>query len=496
MKDDTNGVLKILINEGQKHKYISLRETIPFLDFNPNTQRVRKTNPHHAYYNGKIETELSKILIADKKETFDKKQKVMFSVIADIYIKHLTTIGSIKTYTMIKNHFIRFLAYNGKTEEDIDMALIDNNTIEDFSIYLVNVIKVSGYTRNKYMVNLKTIINYGIKKRLISYTFHPFLDLDLKKEEPNKKNIYLNENEIYRLKKLKYGSYVDEFWLNYNGNSDKPKKLNPKDYTEISDVLYNTQLMGLLQISAQGIRVSDLFLLRPSLFENNYFRFKQKKTGIFVNVYLNEYLIEVLTKIIEYKLLTNYYDELESDDYDLIFEKIIAIKENIKEIRHSKFNGKDTNAKLIEVLQKNNLSDFVEIIETLKIQYANDFFCLSGLNHTDFSNYFDTGKTDKKENGLLSSKTASYNEDLKRIQKHAKISKVLTTHIFRHTFANTALTHNTDLYAISKALGHSSITKTETYLRDFDTDKVEALINNTISKIVDLGNYLNFELKE
>lgn len=492
---DTNGVLKIRINEGKRKRYISLNETIPIKDFNSNDERVRKTNKSYKYYNNLIETELSKVLIKDKKDVFEKKEKILFSSIIEIYIKHLTTVGSVKTYKMISNHFISFLKHS-KIGDDIVMSLIDNNIIEEFSIYLINIQKVSSYTRNKYVVNLQTIINYAIKKRLVSYTFHPFLDLGLKKEEPNKKNIYLNENEIYKLKKIKYGSYVDEFWLNYDGDDDKHKELNSKDFFKINDKLYNTQLMGLLQLSAQGIRVSDLFLLRPILFENNYFRFKQKKTSIFVNVYLNEYLIEVLNKIIEYKLLTNYYEELEIEEYNLILDKIISIKENTKKLISYKFNGKEENSKIIEVLKKNNFLDLTEIIEVLKLKYPIDFFVLSGLDSSDFTNYFKTNKTNEKENNLISSKTTIYNDNLKTIQKDTKITKVLTSHIFRHSFANTALTHNSDLYAISKALGHSSIAKTETYLRDFDTEKVEALINKTISKIIDLGNYLNFELKD
>lgn len=57
-------------------------------------------------------------------------------------------------------------------------------------------------------------------------------------------------------------------------------------------------------------------------------------------------------------------------------------------------------------------------------------------------------------------------------------------HIARHSFANIARQKNANVYDISKALGHSNLKITETYLAKFDTTSQDATMkqvfqNNT-----------------
>lgn len=47
-------------------------------------------------------------------------------------------------------------------------------------------------------------------------------------------------------------------------------------------------------------------------------------------------------------------------------------------------------------------------------------------------------------------------------------------HIARHSFANIARQKNANVYDISKALGHSNLKITETYLSKFDTTSQDA----------------------
>ena len=67
------------------------------------------------------------------------------------------------------------------------------------------------------------------------------------------------------------------------------------------------------------------------------------------------------------------------------------------------------------------------------------------------------------------------NNHLKKWAKAAKIKKNIHFHVGRHTFATLALTYGTDLYTVSKLLGHKSINTTTIYAKVIDKLKDEAV---------------------
>lgn len=79
----------------------------------------------------------------------------------------------------------------------------------------------------------------------------------------------------------------------------------------------------------------------------------------------------------------------------------------------------------------------------------------------------------------ISSRNVQTNNDLKPLAKQAGIYKPeeVTFHVARHSFADVARKRSGDIYAISKALGHASLSVTESYLASFDQDAVDSLTN-------------------
>ena len=59
--------------------------------------------------------------------------------------------------------------------------------------------------------------------------------------------------------------------------------------------------------------------------------------------------------------------------------------------------------------------------------------------------------------------------------KAAGISKHITTHCARHTFATLSLTQGVDLFTVSKLLGHSNVGTTQIYAKIIDQKKIEAV---------------------
>ena len=59
----------------------------------------------------------------------------------------------------------------------------------------------------------------------------------------------------------------------------------------------------------------------------------------------------------------------------------------------------------------------------------------------------------------------TYNRNLKRIAEETGITKRLTSHVGRHTFATWALHEGVPLERVSKMLGHAKITQTQRYAK-------------------------------
>jgi len=90
-----------------------------------------------------------------------------------------------------------------------------------------------------------------------------------------------------------------------------------------------------------------------------------------------------------------------------------------------------------------------------------------------FEQLAERGKADDRVfRGLKYS--AYTNVQLSRWVLSAGITKKITFHCFRHTYATLQLTMGTDIYTVSKLLGHRHLKTTEVYAKVIDKKKIEA----------------------
>ena len=76
----------------------------------------------------------------------------------------------------------------------------------------------------------------------------------------------------------------------------------------------------------------------------------------------------------------------------------------------------------------------------------------------------------------ISARNVVVNRSLKTLAKRAGIEgKNVTFHVARHSFADYARQRSGDVYAVMKALSHTSLQVTQQYLRSFDRDAVDRL---------------------
>jgi integrase len=81
----------------------------------------------------------------------------------------------------------------------------------------------------------------------------------------------------------------------------------------------------------------------------------------------------------------------------------------------------------------------------------------------------------------IGAKTALINKYLKELAKKAGITKKITTHTARHSFADIARQKTDNLYNLSKTLGHSSLKVTEAYLASFDEKAVDDTLDSVFN---------------
>jgi site-specific recombinase XerD len=78
---------------------------------------------------------------------------------------------------------------------------------------------------------------------------------------------------------------------------------------------------------------------------------------------------------------------------------------------------------------------------------------------------------------------------LKRWAAAAGITKNLTFHMSRHSFATMELTLGADLYTTSQLMGHADVESTQIYAKIIDAKKIEAVY--MIDKLFDDGSNSN-----
>ena len=97
--------------------------------------------------------------------------------------------------------------------------------------------------------------------------------------------------------------------------------------------------------------------------------------------------------------------------------------------------------------------------------------------HKNALNIINQQRKDGRTYGKIFLLSANNNTQshIKKWVENAGINKHITWHCARHTFATLNLTYGTDIYTVSKLLGHRDIRTTQVYAKLIDKKKVEAI---------------------
>lgn len=193
-------------------------------------------------------------------------------------------------------------------------------------------------------------------------------------------------------------------------------KLNDEEISRIEalelnekSLLFHIKNVFLFSLYNAGIRIGDLLQLRWDNIQQGRLIYQMGKTSVIKNIKLYPKPLEIL----------KYYETRKEKESDYIFPFIKNEERFSKLITPEDF--RKASPELVNIFLQN-----------------------------------------------LESKITICNKGLKEIANEAKINKVISNHIARHSFSDIARKKGISVYDISKMLGHGSISITQRYLDSLD----------------------------
>jgi integrase len=461
--------------------------------FNEDTQRFRsnKSFPKSEEYNNIIHLFLQKLdsvgndveLLPDHHKSFLK-----------FWLKYIDTTenhGTKIKHEVVFNKLIKYLKTIHKTDniERVDLLFKDITPffIREMRLYLKQIKDPKGLSNNSvnhYLKVIKSIINYAQEDGYYTYLINPFTSITFSHERKEKK--VLNEDELRLLQNT----------IITDSNIDLARK------------------MFLFELFSNGMRISDILILRWNNLEDRRLKYKMFKTdeliSIPINLNMSLILNDMLGKENRYvSILDNYKKEFIEDGKVIeitireVDERLskISIKEDqllpndkIKLKKDSKtsiideyyFNVKNEIAFMnlwkfrVEFLKEIDLVNLGGLMGAINKVKEPTNFIFPILNNNLFKNidsHNDFSKITMVQYKRIKHATIVYNRKLKKVGELCNIETKMSSHVSRHSFTNLLLNmDNVNLYDISQSLGHKNITITQNYIQSgFNNKKIDYL---------------------
>jgi integrase len=425
--------IRIKLYENRKNKYISTGIAIPLIHWSDPNRRVLKSHPKHEYYNTIIKNLIESYNEVDVYEEEFGGQET--GTLGDLFNERIrdfqskNRISAVKRYTTIIKHLkelkLTSLPLNALNKEHIRL----------FNQYLINVRKLSNAALRNYNKVLKTALTYAEDNpRFVLPRNNPYHKFDPIKENGGTK-VTLKLSDIHTLDEALHFEV----------------KLFSKEFYATSHFLLAFYLMG--------VRFNDLIQLKWSNIKFDEVVYTMSKTGQVMHCYLNDKILNVLKYYLPetiYPRNPEQYQKCKNNDGKTIFE----LEAKYRYFRDS-INDGPLDDEEIKEFQK-TIKERDKLLRIIIEKHSRN------NNHFIFSDYFEDITDAQKVYEKIGSINAQTNKQLKVMARQYEI-KPFSYYSARHTFAHNFRKTTNDLYKVSKALGHSSTTITENYLKAFDT---------------------------
>ena len=423
VKSDNYGIVNIMYFGNGKKKQKSLNFKMGVDDFNTNFIKSLNQFTPSSNYNYKIINQLINDNIdLDVFTVLPISEVTTTSTLLNYFdnkIELLTNQNTISNYRTVRKHLESYLTTLSK--DDIELQHIDLSFLISFKNHIISTRKCEGTTTLRYLTIIITVLTTANDDGLIKLNLH-----NLKKK--------LSINKIRYVKPLLSISDI--------------KKMIACDSVYKHYKFVN---IALLQLFGNGMRQSDVFLLRYSNFEQNYIEYNSQKTNKLLQIPYSTEVVDILFKIFNlelpnYKLVPKISNFQDRQKHQL---KQVVLNDHIL--------SKDNNDLLFGDL------------------FKDDILC-------DYDTRQDMNEKQFRSMNYL---TKKYNANLKAVKTDLELEITnITSHTFRHSYTNLMLDSGLGVYDISNSLGHSNIAITQSYIKSSFPIKRNIDNANRISNLI------------
>lgn len=443
--------------------------------FDKEFKRFRQTTLFdYKTLNNKIDVLSNDTTIFEDKGTEKEKS---FMKYFQLQIEKKNKITTKTNYTTGYNNLNKFLRSIGKND------LLFNELTNDFLIklkeYYVNDGLETSSIKN-YFTIYKTIMNNSIDEDNYYFVKSPFRKIELKINEKPKR--VLQDLDIRCLMNI-----------------------------EKTDYLFIGSRMFLFSLFSNGMRFSDLLLLRNEDIKRTNLEYTMLKTKKKMIIPLNYSLLKILIEVLdlpdyfteqkdkwrtsnwrENDIIESYNELLKmiNDKRRIIFNDPTIDRDNY--ITYDNFTILKNDTEMMVLIDKLNIvfNDIISIVRqkiVREIENKNPKELLfNKFIKTDmFNDYNKTIPFNKEQHHKYMITNSKYNLQLSKICERYDLSlSKISSHNSRHTFVNMLLDmENINLNDISLTLGHKRISHTQSYLSNgFDFKKYKEITENFNNK--------------
>lgn len=448
-------------------------------DFLKTTQKISSKNADYKEINNKIE-QAKQEWIAELNNRIEIKKvvdsKENFLEFYNIFVESKENYATKNSLISVKKIFTDFLSV--KNISVLACSRFNEQLILEYRDYLINTKSKANRTRTahtaqKYLADLKAVVNYIIKTRKFNWVEHPFKFIETIKYNNTYKN-RMQKTDFVNL--LNFEDYRSEY-IEENTVFCSLSRIRKLD-SEFNNLLRYRD-MFVFSVFGNGMRVSDLLALKFSNFQfldDNKFTldYISSKTLTHMNINISINILKYLeTHIIN--IMKKYLDSKFNSVWLLDYTELKKLESEIKKTKFE--NDDDFENATIEIRDKINdcLYKLLKLVSTNsktanKLIFSN---CLKFDNVRDYNlpfEKYDVYKKTKEQRKTILCLNTRYNRKIKEVAISLNIDCNLSSHIARHQFATFLLASGANIQQVKTSLAHTNLAITDSYIKSLESN--------------------------